>query len=69
MLNSNFLIGITVKMTSLFGLIVNFIFQINIVRLIMTVLNENGEAILKNKEIADTFNNYFGSIKVLICRH
>ena len=26
------------------------------------VLNENGELILKNKEIADTFNNYFGSI-------
>ena len=26
------------------------------------VLNENGELIFKNKEIADTFNNYFGSI-------
>ena len=26
------------------------------------VLNENGELILKNKEIADTFNNHFGSI-------
>ena len=26
------------------------------------VLNEKGELILKNKEIADTFNNYFGSI-------
>ena len=59
----------TVKMTSLSGLIVNLIFQINIVRLIMTVLNENGELILKNKEIADTFNNYFGSMKVLISRH
>ena len=26
------------------------------------VLNENGELILKNKEIADTFNDRFGSI-------
>ena len=25
------------------------------------VLNENGKLFLKNKEIADTFNNYFGS--------
>ena len=27
-----------------------------------TVLNEDGELILKNKEIANTFNDYFGSI-------
>ena len=26
------------------------------------VLNENGKLFLKNKEIADTFNNYFGSV-------
>ena len=26
------------------------------------VLNENGELMLKNKEIGDTFNNHFGSI-------
>ena len=26
------------------------------------VLNEDGELILKNKEIANTFNDYFGSI-------
>ena len=35
-LNSNILIDMTVKMASLFGLLVNLIFQINIVRLIMT---------------------------------
>ena len=43
------------------------------------VLNENGELILKNKEIADTVNNYFWFIvdnlnlqhwnEILICRH
>ena len=26
------------------------------------MLNEDGELILKNKEIANTFNDYFGSI-------
>ena len=26
------------------------------------VLNEKGELIFKNREIADSFNNYFGSI-------
>ena len=35
-LNSNILIDMTVKMASLFGLLVNVIFQINIVRVIMT---------------------------------
>ena len=30
------------------------------------VLNENGELILKNKEIEDTFNNYFGSIVITL---
>ena len=35
-LNSNILIDMTVKMASLFGLLVNLIFQINIVRLLMT---------------------------------
>ena len=35
-LNSNILIDMTVKMVSLFGLLVHLIFQINIVSLIMT---------------------------------
>ena len=35
-LNSNILIDMTVKMASLFGLLVHLIFQINIVSLIMT---------------------------------
>ena len=35
-LNSNILIDMTVKMASLFGLLVNLIFQLNIVRLLMT---------------------------------
>ena len=26
------------------------------------MLNENGELLLKDKDIADTFNEYFGSI-------
>ena len=63
MLNLNILIDLTVKMASLFGLLVNLIFlnkhskaDNDIVR------NESGELILKNKEIVDTFNNYFRSI-------
>ena len=35
-LNSNILIDMTVKMASLFGLLVSLSFQINIVRLLMT---------------------------------
>ena len=26
------------------------------------MLNKNGELLLKNKDVADTFNEYFGSI-------
>ena len=62
MLNSDILIDVTAKMASLFGLLVNLLFQINSKADNDIVLNENGALILKNKEIADTFSNHFGSI-------